>query len=211
MGHTTDKLEWRDLSIWRGDRCLQKGLSGQLEGGQALTLRGSNGCGKTTLIRTLCGLSEAEAGEVLWGGIAVSRRRSEFYAELAYSGHALGLKPDLTPQENLRFSRGLRGRAGSTRELLNQLGLERCLELPVRQLSAGQKQRAAIAGVLGSGATIWVLDEPFTHLDAAGRDWMTVQFNQHLTAGGRLLLTAHQPTGIDADLEQILDLSGVTP
>jgi heme exporter protein A len=209
MGHITDKLEWRDLSIWRGDRCLQKGLSGQLDGGQALTLRGSNGCGKTTLIRTLCGLSEAEAGEVLWGGFPVSRRRSEFYAELAYSGHALGLKPDLTPQENLHFSQGLRGKSCNETELLSNLGLERCRELPVRQLSAGQKQRAAIAAVLGSDANIWALDEPFTHLDAAGCSWLSQQFNEHLAAGGRLLLAAHQSTGINADWEHVLDLSGV--
>ena len=79
----------------------------------------------------------------------------------------------------------------------------------MRQLSAGQKQRAAIAAVLGSDANIWALDEPFTHLDEAGRTWLSQQFNEHLEAGGRLLLAAHQSTGINADLEHVLDLSGV--
>ncbi len=206
MSHITDSFEWRDLSIWRGERCLQRGLNGRLEAGQAMTLRGPNGCGKTTLIRTLCGLSEAETGEVLWGNRPVRQCRSEFYAALAYSGHALGLKGDLTPRENLRFAQGLRGRDGPDDALLNKLGLQRCATLPVRQLSAGQKQRAALAGVLGSGAAIWALDEPFTNLDAAGREWLADQFDQHLVAGGRLLLAAHQATGIDPALEQIVEL-----
>jgi len=208
MTHINDSLEWRDLSIWRGERCLQRGLNGLLEAGQAMTLRGPNGCGKTTLIRTLCGLSEAESGQVLWGDKPVSQRRSEFYAALAYGGHALGLKADLSPRENLAFAQRLRGRAGPDEELLTNLGLERCAGLPVRQLSAGQKQRAAVAGVLGSGAAIWALDEPFTHLDVAGRGWLADRFNQHLAAGGRLLLAAHQDTNIESTYERIVELDG---
>jgi heme exporter protein A len=208
MTYISDSLTWDGLSLWRGDRMLQKELSGSLESGQALTLRGPNGCGKTTLIRTLCGLSEPETGQVMWGGTSIHQRRNEFYAALAYSGHALGLKADLSPRENLAFAQGLRDRAGSDATLLSDLGLERCWDLPVRQLSAGQKQRAALATVLGSGAAVWVLDEPFTHIDDSGRNWLAAQFNQHLSAGGRLLLAAHQETGIDAQYETVVPLAG---
>jgi heme exporter protein A len=208
MTYVSDSLEWRSLSLWRGDRMLQQELAGSLDAGQALTLRGPNGCGKTTLIRTLCGLSEAETGQVLWGGKSILTQRSEFNAALAYSGHALGLKADLSPRENLAFAQGLRGGTASDSDLLAQLGLARCCDLPVQQLSAGQKQRAALATVLGSGAAVWVLDEPFTHIDDAGRHWLATQFNQHLAAGGRLLLAAHQETGIHAQYETVVQLTG---
>jgi heme exporter protein A len=208
MNPVSDSLEWRDVSLWRGDRLLQKGLTGELRPGRALTLRGPNGCGKTTFIRTLCGLSDPETGVVIWGDEPVQRIRSEYYRALAYSGHALGLKGDLSPRENLAFARSMRGLSGDAHELITALGLERCVDLPVKQLSAGQKQRAALAAVLGSGAAIWVLDEPYTHLDAGGRDWLAGRFNAHLAEGGRLLLAAHQDTGLDTAAESVLELEG---
>jgi heme exporter protein A len=97
---------------------------------------------------------------------------------------------------------------GDAHELIAALGLERCVDLPVKQLSAGQKQRAALATVLGSGAGLWVVDEPYTHLDAGGRDWLARRFNAHLAEGGRLLLAAHQATGLDTTAESVLELAG---
>ncbi len=102
----------------------------------------------------------------------------------------------------------MRGLPGDAAELIAALGLERCVDLPVKQLSAGQKQRAALATVLGSGAAIWVLDEPYTHLDDSGRDWLADRFNSHLEQGGRLLLAAHQATGLNASAESVLELAG---
>ena len=201
-------LEWRDLALWRGDRCLQTGLAGRLAGGEALTLRGPNGCGKTTLIRTLIGLSQPETGEITWQGTPIHRNRPEFHAQLAYAGHSNGLKGDLTTRENLTFAARMRGRHPNQNELLHWLGLSRCADLPVRNLSAGQKRRAALARVLGSGAQLWVLDEPFTNLDVAGTEWLARRFNHHLSLGGLLLMAAHQASGIEPERETVLELAG---
>jgi heme exporter protein A len=207
MDTSSFTLEWRDLSLWRGERCLQSGLNGTLTGGEALTLRGPNGCGKTTLLRTLCGLSLAETGTILWQGRPLSSVRTDAYSHLAYSGHANGLKGDLTTRENLQFSARLRGRHANQNDLLHGLGLMACADLPVRNLSAGQRRRASLAKVLGSGAELWVLDEPFTNLDQAGCDWLGRRLNAHLGMGGLLLLAAHQASRIDPARERLLELS----
>jgi heme exporter protein A len=204
---TSSKLEWRDISLWRGDRCLQQGLNGSVAGGQAIVLRGPNGCGKTTLLRTLCGLTMAETGEIYWQGSQLHKVRPEFNAQLAYSGHINGLKGDLTTRENLQFAAKMRGRHTNQNELLHGLGLMRCADLPVRSLSAGQKRRASLAMVLGSGAELWVLDEPYTNLDQAGCDWLGRRLNAHLGLGGLLLLAAHQESRIAPESETILEMA----
>jgi heme exporter protein A len=207
MDTSTFKLEWQDLSLWRGDRCLQQALSGTLTAGKAIVLRGPNGCGKTTLLRTLCGLSQPEQGQIHFGGDAIERIRTEYNARLAYCGHNDGLKKELTPRENLRFQALLRGRHTNQNDLLNGLGLKACADLPVHNLSAGQRRRSALAMVLGSGRDLWVLDEPYTHLDKSGCEWLSRRFNDHLNMGGLLMLAVHGDSLINPERERVIELA----
>lgn len=202
-------LEWSNLSLWRGDRRLQSDLTGSLGSGQALTVRGPNGCGKTTLLRSLCGLSQPETGEIRWQGELLNRVRTRYYAHMAYSGHTNGLKNDLSTRENMGFAARMRGRPGNQDELLLGLNLQDCADLPVRSLSAGQRRRASLALVLASGADLWVLDEPYTNLDRAGCEWLGQLLNTHILAGGLLLLAAHQASLVDPVNEISLELPGV--
>lgn len=185
-------LAGESLTLWRGTTCLFDELDLAVGPGEALVLRGANGAGKTTLLRVLAGLTQPESGRVTWQGVPIDRDRAAFAAALAYTGHRTGLRDDLALAENLVFAARLRGGdPGAVLALLPALGLERCASLPVRQLSAGQQRRAALARTLGSGATLWMLDEPFTNLDAAGRSLVEARVAAHLDAGGLAVIAAH--------------------
>lgn len=184
-----------NLSCSRGDKRLFSGVSFALQPGEWLHLEGDNGVGKTSLLRLACGLSALEQGEIQWQGQPVSSNIDEFRANLAYLGHQLALKEDLTPLENLRADTAIAGRALSladAKAALAQLGLKGREHLPVRVLSQGQKRRTALARLLVSSAPLWILDEPFVALDAAAQKVLSEVINGHLNRQGMVLFTSHQ-------------------
>ena len=191
-----------DLAGRRGDRLLFSGLSAAAAPGEALRVSGPNGCGKTTALRIVCGLLRPEAGRVRWRGRIVSEpsRDPEWRRELAFVGHREALKDTLTPLENLRFARALRGgRApGRPEEALERVGLAAERDALTRELSAGQRRRAALARLLLDDAVLWVLDEPAAALDRDGTALVESLCSEHAAAGGALVFTSHQPLGLPA-------------
>jgi heme exporter protein A len=201
----TALLSAKELTLIRGERCLFSGLGFALESGQLLVLSGQNGSGKTSLMRAILGLHELEAGEISWNGEAVSGARQAFFEAIVWSGHRVGFKGDLNLLENLAFEASLR--PGADRDMaavLERLSLDRLKKLPLRVLSAGQQRRVALARVLLSAAPLWLMDEPFTNLDRAGRQLVSEVVSEHLDDGGMCIMAAHQDVNIDAPTQELV-------
>ncbi len=205
MNTAVDGLGVEKVHVWRGDRHVLKGVSLILRPRQLLHVSGPNGTGKTTLLRVVCGLLRPEQGVVSWQGRSISSVRAEYQATLAYASHEPALKGDLTAMENLRFAVGLKRRvaAGDLRASLERTGVAGCADLPARVLSAGQRRRVAMARVLAMQASLWILDEPFTNLDASGTDLISELLHSHVAGGGAALVVAHQDLQIDVDRRRL--------
>lgn len=191
---TEPQLDVRAVHLWRGERHLLRGTSFALNGGELLQVVGPNGVGKTSLLRCVAGLLPTESGEIVWRGRQLHDCRDDFHQQLAYLAHINALKPELTALENLRYSVALK-RDVSEQELqdtLARLQIAACADLPARALSAGQKRRVAIARILLTHASLWILDEPITNLDAAGIALFEECMADHLRHGGLILTAAHQ-------------------
>jgi len=181
------------LHLWRGDRHVLRGVSFSVEPGRCALLTGRNGAGKTTLLRAIAGLLEPEQGQVTWRGGPARAQRDDFHSELSYLGHEPALKGDLTGKENLRYSVGIR-RGVTAAEIdaaLTRTGATAFGDRLVRTLSAGQRRRVALAGVLLANAALWLLDEPTTNLDADGQQLVAELAAEHLSRDGLIVAAVH--------------------
>lgn len=184
-----DGLTVHDLAVERGGRLVLAGLSFALAPGTALAVTGENGAGKSTLLRALAGLLPATRGSV---GLRLHDADVPLAEQVHYLGHANGLKAGLAAAENLCFQHGWAGGGGPPpTEALARVGLLHCAEIPVALLSAGQKRRVALAGLLVAPRSLWLLDEPATALDRDAEALLVRLLRDHLAGGGLAVMALH--------------------
>jgi len=188
-------LEVTNLQCIRGEKELFSGLSFTLKNKQLMRIEGQNGTGKTTLLRTLCGLYQPDQGEVLWHNISIKKQAEEYLKDLFFLGHSNAIKADLNALENLCINTALVGNKYSDDVLLKALddiGLFGSEYKPAAHLSQGQKRRVALAALLLSKAKLWILDEPFVALDGFAVKLLQEVIAKHVENGGMVILTTHQ-------------------
>lgn len=187
-----NRLEAVGLCCERDDRHLFRDLSFTVAPGEWVQIAGGNGAGKTTLLRMLTGIIRPDGGEVRWQEKSVSCHREGLHAHLLWIGHQPGIKMRLTALQNIAF---FHPDASPSERLaaLGLVGLAGYEDVPVATLSAGQQRNVALARLWLTRAALWILDEPFTAIDAQGVARLTRRMAQHVAAGGQIVMTTHQP------------------
>jgi heme ABC exporter ATP-binding subunit CcmA len=162
--------------------------------GEIVLLRGPNGAGKTTLLRLCAGLVPLERGQGRILGVDLVRDRELVRHRVGMIGHNNGLYSDLTVTENVRFwGRTVGASTSEVDAALHRMGLDgRLANLPISRLSAGQKRRTALAGLVARRAELWLLDEPHAGLDAAGRDELDEVLKMAAAAGATVMVASHE-------------------
>ena len=169
-------------------------LSFEVEAGETVYLRGPNGAGKTTLLRTLAGLEKPTRGSAMVLGVELPGGERSLRALAGMMGTRSHLYEDLTVAENLDLARRLLGisssRIDDAAELFGVRG--RLWKQKVASLSAGQKRRVALAGLVAKNPRIWLLDEPHSSLDAAGRDLLDKLIVEATKRGAIAFVATHE-------------------
>jgi heme ABC exporter ATP-binding subunit CcmA len=162
--------------------------------GEIVLLRGPNGAGKTTLLRLCAGLVPLERGQGRILGVDLVRDRELVRHRVGMIGHNNGLYSDLTVTENVRFwGRTVGASTSEVDAALHRMGLDgRLANLPISRLSAGQKRRTALAGLVARRAELWLLDEPHAGLDAVGRDELDQVLKLAAAAGATVMVASHE-------------------
>ncbi len=168
-------LRFEQVSCVRGGRLLFEGLSFAVGPGEALHVTGPNGSGKSSLLRVAAGLLAADSGKV-------------DRVALAMADASLALDRELPLQQALEYWIG-----DAAIDAMEALGLAGIARVPVRHLSAGQAKRASLARLAGSGARLWLLDEPLNGLDAASLGLVEALVAKHRSGGGAVVGASHSP------------------
>jgi len=195
----------KDLSVSRGDRLLIDGLSFSLAPGDTLWATGSNGIGKTSLLKCIAGLLRPERGSVSWNGVNIYNSSS---SDTGYQGHQDGHKSNLSAGENLQFWKTVYNSSLNSQDVLEKVGLSAQTSLRAKNLSAGQSRRLSLARLLMRQARLWVLDEPAAAMDIKGRSVIRTLVAQHVAAGGCALIASHTPPEKIGDNTRVLTLNG---
>ncbi len=194
MPNDSNMLSISNLSFERYFERVFEPVSFDLTAGSLLLITGSNGCGKTTLLRLIAGLLEPSEGKI------------HLKEQPLYAGHNPAIKDDLSVEENIRFWMKFMGTRKSDlgdelcEQVIEEIGLTPVALQEGRTLSAGQRKRCSLARLLFCDEAVWLLDEPYSNLDRAGIEMLDRILKSHLDAGGACIMTTHgslRPEGFE--------------
>ncbi len=181
-------LELNSAAAARGERMVTEPLSLRLQPGDALTLRGPNGSGKTSLLRAIAGVGRLSEGAVRVGTATDAAERARLSHLI---GHRPGARGALSARETLHFHRIVLDGRGSVDGALERVGLLGDAERKAGAMSAGQLRRLALARLLVAERALWLLDEPTAALDTDGAAMVEELVAEHRAAGGVVLIATH--------------------
>lgn len=188
------RLSAKGLVCARGGRTVFEDVSFSLGAGEALSVTGRNGAGKSSLLRQIAGLVRIADGAITLDGGDPELAIAE---QVHYLGHLDAVKPSLSVAENLRFwARYLGGQGPEVETALAAVELAGIGDLPAAYLSAGQRRRLSIARLVAVERPIWLLDEPASALDTAAQLRLAELMQAHLGGGGLIVAAVHGALGL---------------
>ena len=183
-----------NLSFFRDENLIFENLNLSLGNGQITQLRGKNGSGKTTFIKVILNLLSSKTGEIFWEGQNINKNIFNFYNQITYIADHNTSSRKLSVLDNINFWKGLSSSNLSNDEtllLLETFNLKKYLNTETMYLSSGEVKKLELLRLILEQKKIWILDEPYNHLDDSSIKILNQTFVDHTNNDGIILFASH--------------------
>ena len=183
-----------NLSFSRNETKIFENLSLSLSNKKIIQIKGRNGSGKTTFLKVILNILESDSGEIIWRGNNIKKNIFDFYNNTTFIMDNNTSTRELSVEENINFWKGLSSSKLNNEEifgLLKKLHIEKYYTTKVMYLSSGEKKKLELIRLIIEQKKLWVMDEPFNHLDNLSIEILTQTFLDHINNNGMILFASH--------------------
>ena len=183
-----------NLSFFRDENLIFENLNLSLGNGQITQLRGKNGSGKTTFLKVILNLLSSKTGEIFWEGQNINKNIFNFYNQITYIADHNTSSRKLSVLDNINFWKGLSSSNLNNDEtllLLKTFNLKKYLNTETIYLSSGEVKKLELLRLILEQKKIWILDEPYNHLDDSSIEILNQTFVDHTNNDGIILFASH--------------------
>ena len=183
-----------NLSFFRDENLIFENLNLSLGNGHIIQIRGKNGSGKTTFLKVILNLLTSKTGEIFWEGQNINKNIFNFYNQITYIADHNTSSRKLSVLDNIKFWKGLSSSNLSDDEtlmLLETFNLKKYLNTETIYLSSGEVKKLELLRLILEQKKIWILDEPYNHLDDSSIEILNQTFVDHTNKDGIILFASH--------------------
>ena len=183
-----------NLSFSRNETKIFENLNLSLSNKKIIQIKGRNGSGKTTFLKVILNILEPNNGEIIWKGKNIKKNIFDFYNQTTFIMDNNTSTRELSVEDNINFWRGLSSSKLNNEEifeLLNKLNIEKYYKTKVMYLSSGERKKLELIRLILEQKKLWVLDEPFNHLDDLSIEILNQTFLDHVNNDGMILFASH--------------------
>ena len=194
----------QNITLIRSNRTIFEDINMSLSSGKIIALRGKNGSGKTSFIKTILNILEPSSGSIYWKGKILKQNLYDYFDNITYISDKTSSIRQLSIFENIKIWQKLflsNINNNIIEKILSVLNLDTLTYSKVSTLSLGETKKLELLRLIIENKKIWILDEPLNNLDSESIDIIEQTFQDHCSKNGSILFSTHQDLKINISEE----------